>query len=112
MGRTHPVPRNVKGESRILIIFSVKSLLFTVGFGLVGALFYLIFSSMGLGTVGVICVGVFAIVGYIVGALVIPDSPLLGNLRKAGGEAVSDILLRAITFKKRKKIYLYRKDGK
>lgn len=112
MGRTHPVPRNVKGESRILIIFSVKSLLFTIGFGLVGVLFYFIFSMLGLGMVGLICVGVFAIIGYIVGALVIPDSPLLGNLRKAGGEAVSDILIRAITFKKRRKIYLYRKDGK
>lgn len=112
MGRTWSVPRSVKGESRILIIFSVKSLIFTIAFGLVGVFVYMILSAIGLAMVGVICVVAFAIIGYIVGALVIPDSPLLGNLRKAGGEAVSDILFRAITFRKRRKIYLYRKDGK
>lgn len=112
MGRTYSVPRNVKGESRILVIFSVKSLLFTIAFGLVGVLLNFIFSAVGLSMVGIVCVGVFALIGYIVGALVIPDSPLLGSLSKAGGEAVSDILFRAITFNKRRKIYLYRKDGK
>lgn len=112
MGRTYSVPRNVKGESRILIIFSVKSLLFTIAFGLVGVVFNFIFSALGMGVVGIACVGIFALIGYIIGALVIPDSPLLGSLSKAGGEAISDILFRLITFKKRRKIYLYRKDGK
>ena len=112
MGRTYPVPRNVKGESRVLIIFSIKSLLFTVAFGLVGVLFYFVFAAFGLTMAGLIAVGVCAIIGWIVGTLVIPDSPLMGKFRKAGGEAISDIILRAITFRKRKKIYLYRKDGK
>ncbi|MFR3155991.1 MAG: hypothetical protein ACLTON_03455 [Christensenellales bacterium] len=45
--------------------------------------------------------------GYIIGALKIPDSKFMGPFRKAGGEYLSDIIFRAITFKKRKKIYLY-----
>lgn len=112
MGRTYSVPRNVKGESRIFLIFSVKSLITTVGFGIIGVIFYSLFSSIGLKMVGWICIGVFALVGWAIGALTIPDSPIVGNLRKAGGEQVSDILLRTLTFRKRKKIYMYREGDK
>ena len=45
--------------------------------------------------------------GYAIGALKIPDSKLMGPFRKAGGEYLSEIILRAITFKRRKKIYIY-----
>lgn len=112
MGRTYSVPRNVKGETRLLYIFSIKSLLFTIGFGLFGIIFYFIFRLMNLNLVGIIFVIIFAAIGFGVGSLVIPDSPLIGSLRKAGGEAVSDILFRLLTFKKRKKIYLYRGGNK
>lgn len=108
MGRTYSVPRNVKGETRLLYIFSIKSLLFTIAFGLVGVIFYFIFKIFQLNIVGIVFVIAFALIGFGIGSLVIPDSPLVGNLRKAGGESVSDILFRMITFKKRKKIYLYR----
>ena len=112
MGRTYSVPRNVKGETRLLYIFSIKSLLFTIGFGLFGIIFYFIFRLMNLNLLGIIFVIIFAAFGFGVGSLVIPDSPLVGSLRKAGGEAVSDILFRLLTFKKRKKIYLYRGGNK
>ncbi|MNP70901.1 hypothetical protein D3C76_1672000 [compost metagenome] len=55
--------------------------------------------------------GVIAAIGFGIGSLVIPDSPIVGNLRKAGGEKVGDILLRTATFGRRKKIYLYREGG-
>ena len=32
---TYYIPRNLKGESRILLIFSVKGLIYTAGFGMV-----------------------------------------------------------------------------
>lgn len=112
MGRTYSVPRSVKGESRILIIFSVKSLMFTIGFGLIGLLVGYGLSILGLGgAVTFIITGVFAVIGFCIGALSIPDSPIVGNLRKAGGEPISDILLRTIMFKGKKKIYLYREGG-
>ena len=51
---TYQVPRNVKGEGRILFIFSKKALLYTViGVG-VGFLFSLLFSIVGLQIVGYI----------------------------------------------------------
>ncbi len=111
MGRTYPVPRSVKGESRFLYIFSVKSLLFTIGFGIVGLLIGSVFSIIGWNLGMIILTVIFAVVGFCVGSLTIPDSPIVGNLRKAGGEPISDILIRTLTFNKRKRIYLYRKGG-
>ena len=51
---TYNLPRNVKGEGRILFIFTTKSLIYTaIGAG-VGLIFYLIFKMMKLGLVGMI----------------------------------------------------------
>ena len=36
MGKSYFVPRNVKGETRLLAVFSVKSFAFTAVFGLIG----------------------------------------------------------------------------
>ena len=110
MGKSYFVPRSAKGESRIIYIFTIKSFVFTVAFGLIGALiwylFYNIFGGFPL-VAGLVITGIFGGVGYIIGALKIPDSKFMGPFRKAGGEYLSDIILRAITFKRRKKIYLY-----
>ena len=54
----------------------------------------------------------FAVVGYVIGALKIPDIPMMGPLQKAGGEEVLDILFRLINFPSKKKIYIYGKDRK
>ena len=112
MGRTYSVPRSAKGESRILYIFSVKSLISTIAFGLIGFIPYGIFSMLGMTTPGIISIVLFAAIGYAIMTLKIPDAPIMGKLRKAGGEQLGDILWRTITFSKRKKIYVYRKGGK
>lgn len=84
MGKTYGVPRSAKGESRILYIFSVKSLLLTLAFGAVGLIFYYILSIIGLGKVGLVITVIFAAMGYGLAELKIPDSPIVGKLRKAG----------------------------
>jgi len=112
MGRTYTVPRNVKGESRLLYIFTMRSFLTTAIGGTIGFVISFIFSLVGLAFVGWIVMGVFAALGFAIGSLTIPDSAIVGNLRKAGGEKIGDILIRTITFGKRKKIYIYREGGK
>lgn len=114
MGRSYYVPRSVKGESRLLVIFTVKSFIFTIAFGLIGGFMWYLGSSLfGMGLVGgIIVTGIFGGLGYLIGAAKIPDSPLMGPFQKAGGEYLSDIILRFITFKGRKKIYLYNYDRK
>ena len=113
MGRTYTVPRNAKGESRILYIFTFKSMITTMIGALIGFIGpYIILSIIGQGTAGLISIAVCAVLGYLIGILTIPDSPVVGKLRKAGGEKITDIIIRAITFKKRKKLYVYREGGK
>ena len=113
MGRTYTVPRSAKGETRLLYIFTLKSMLTTILGALIGFVGpNLIFTIIGQSTIGVISVGVCGVIGYLIGILTIPDSPIVGKLRKAGGEKITDIIIRAITFKKRRKIYVYREGGK
>ena len=109
MGRSYTVPRSAKGETRILYIFSLKSLALTLIFLALGFLITFFvgkFVEIGFVTNAII-VGSFALVGYVIGAAKIPDSPMMGPLQKAGGEEILTILLRLITFGKRKKIYVY-----
>jgi len=112
MGRTYGVPRSAKGESRILYIFTVKSLIATALFAGIGIIPYMILSSIGLKTPGIIAIVIFALLGYGIMTLKIPDAPIMGKFRRAGGEQLSDIIWRTLTFSKRKKIYVYRKGGK
>lgn len=108
---TYNLPRNVKGEGRILFIFSNKSLITTCVGAAIGLVFYIIFKLMKLTMIGVILVLVFAILGYSVGMFKMPDSNGLEITRKTGGENLDDIIKRYIKFKKNKrKLYVYTKE--
>ena len=107
---TYNLPRNVKGEGRILFIFSNKSLITTCVGAAIGLVFYIIFKLMKLTMIGVILVLVFAVLGYSVGMFKMPDSNGLEITRKTGGENLDDIIKRYIKFKKNKrKLYVYTK---
>lgn len=110
---TYNIPRNVKGESRILFIFSMKGLLYTtIGIG-VGLPFYFLFSALKLNLIGIILVAFFALIGFIIGTFKFPEIGALKFTKKVGGENIDDVILRAIKFKKKgKKIYLYTKEEK
>lgn len=108
MGKTYYVPRSVKGESRILYIFSIKSFVTTVAFGLIGAGIWYIGSKAGMGLVpGLIVTIIFGALGFAFGTLKIPDVPFMGRFRKAGGENLTDIAFRFLIFGRKKKIYMY-----
>ncbi len=109
---TYELPRNVKGEGRILFIFTAKSLIYTVIAAGIGLLFYFIFSAIGLTMVGIIIVVAFALLGFIVGTVKMPELGKFEFSKKTGGENIDDIIKRAVLFKtKGKKIYVY-KEGK
>lgn len=108
---TYNLPRNVKGEGRILFIFSNKSLITTCVGAAIGLVFYIIFKLMKLTMIGVILVLVFAVLGYSVGMFKMPDSNGLEITRKTGGENLDNIIKRYIKFKKNKrKLYVYTKE--
>lgn len=109
---TYYIPRNYRGESRILYIFTIKSLITTaVGAG-VGAIFFAIFSMMNLKMVGIILMAFFAFIGYAIGALKIPTIVAFPITKKIGGEPIGEIILRYMKFKKNRKMYVYTKEEK
>ena len=104
---TYNLPRNVKGEGRILFIFSTKSLMTTCIGGAVGLIFYFIFKLIGLTIVGIIITLIFALIGYTIGMFKIPDTNGLEITRKAGGENIDDVIKRFVRFKRNNnKIYM------
>lgn len=104
---TYYIPRNYKGETRLLYIFSIKSLITTALGAFIGFFFYLICSVMGLKMVGIIILAIFAVIGYCIGALKIPTIVGIPVTKKIGGESISEIIIRYFKFKKNRKIYTY-----
>ena len=110
---TYNLPRNVKGEGRILFIFSTKGLITTCIGGAVGLLFYFMFSALGLNIVGIIVTLIFAAIGYAIGMLKVPNTNGMEITRKTGGENIDDVIKRYIKFKtNKKKYYVYTKEEK
>lgn len=103
---TYYIPRNVKGEGRILIIFSVKALLYTGIGALIGIVFYFIFNSIGYPIIGLVITGILGLIGFVLGTLKMPDTTAFVITQKTGGENLDSIIVKWIKFKKNKaKIY-------
>ena len=106
---TYNLPRNVKGEGRILFVFSAKALMYTFFGDVVGLIFYLIFSLINLSAVGLVITGIFGLLGFIIGTFKMPDSNAFDITKKTGGENIDDVIGRFIKFKLQKnKIYMYK----
>ena len=107
----HEIPRNYKGESRILYIFSTKALMWTGAGAIVGGILYLLFSALNLSMIGIGCVIFFGVIGFCIGTFKMPESKKFKITEKTGGEAIDDVIKRWIKFKKGKnKIYIYLKE--
>lgn len=107
---TYNIPRNVKGEGRILFIFSTKSLIYTAIGGLVALPFYFICSFFST-IVGLIVIAAFALIGFIIGTFKFPEISFMKFSKTVGGENIDDVIRRGINFKRKgKKIYLYTKE--
>lgn len=109
---TYTIPRNYRGETRILYIFTAKSLITTaVGAG-IGSIGLFICKAMDMTLVGLGIMGFFGLIGFGIGALKIPTIVGIPITKKIGGEPLSEIILRYIKFKKKRKIYTYTKEEK
>lgn len=115
--RTYEIPRDYKGEGRILYIFSTKGLIFTCAGAGIGLIFYFILRMLGFATVGIIITLIFSAIGFAIGTLKVPEANGLEITKKTGGENIDDVIIRWIKFKKNgNKIYVYKpeeetKDG-
>lgn len=109
--QTYEIPRDYKGEGRILYIFSTKGLIYTcVGAG-IGLIFYLVFKILGMSMVGLIITAIFAAIGFAIGTLKMPETTAFQITKKTGGENIDDVILRWIKFKKNgNKVYIYKAE--
>lgn len=110
--KSYYIPRNYKGEGRILYIFSTKAIIYTaVGVG-IGLIFYFLFNLIGLTMIGIIIAGLFGLVGFCIATFKVPDMKNFELTKKTGGEKIDDVIKRWILFKKNNnKIYVYMNEN-
>ena len=107
---TYLIPRDLKGEGRILTIFSYKALAYTVIGFIIGFVFNFLFKVIGLSTVGLVVMGIFSLIGFAIGTFKMPNTRSFEITKKTGGEKIDEILVRLIKFKmKKNRIYVYDK---
>ena len=107
MGSYYIPSNKLKGESRILYIFTAKSLIYTGVGGLIGLIFYLIFSACGLKQVGIIILVILAAIGYGIGTIKFPSTGTGKIVKNVGGDSVDEVIKNYIIFKKNRKVYTY-----
>ena len=110
---TYNLPRNVKGEGRILFIFSTKALIYSTIGAAIGIPIYLRFSAFKLNLVGLIFIIFFALIGFIIATFKVPEIASLQATKKVGGEDIDEVIKRFVKFKSQhNKIYVYEREKK
>lgn len=109
--QSYEIPRNYKGEGRILYIFSTKGLIYTAaGIG-IGLIFYVILKMLGFSMIGLLVTVIFGAIGFAIGTLKVPEIATFEMTKKTGGENIDDVILRWIRFKKNgNKVYIYKTE--
>lgn len=107
MGSYYIPSNKLKGESRILYIFTGKSLIFTAAGAMFGVVFYLFFAAIGIKIVGIIIMALLALIGYGLATFKIPTNGTSKIVKNVGGDSIDEIILHYIMFRKNKKIYSY-----
>ncbi len=93
------------------MIFSGKSLIWTVGGAVIGFVFYSLLKMIGLSVLGIIFLALFALVGFIIGTCKMPMIDSIKICRQTAGENLDDVIRRGIKFKlKKNRIYVYAKE--
>ena len=106
------IPRDTRGEGRILYIFSTKALMYTFIGAAIGLLPYLILNAIGLGFIGMIIIAILAFIGFAIATFKVPKIRGLEFTKNASGEYIDEIIKRVISFKRKKytKYALYTKE--
>jgi hypothetical protein len=108
MERSYYIPSNkLKGENRILYIFTGKSLIYTLVGATIGIIFYFLLSLIASKIAGIIVMVIFALIGYAIGTIKMPTAGNSKLVKNVGGESIDEIIFHYIMFKKNKKVYSY-----
>ena len=107
--KSYYLPREYKGEGKILYIFSTKSLIYTgIGAG-IGFLINMLFKMLGITKAFIPLLLIFGAIGFGIGTLKMPETNNFEITRKTGGEKIDEVIKRWFMFKmKHGKIYIYK----
>ena len=107
--QSYYIPRNYKGDGRILYIFSTKAIIYTaIGIAL-GLIFYFIFNLIGLTTIGIIIAVILGGIGFAIATFKVPELKNFEITKKTGGENIDEVIKRWFLFKKKKnRVYVYK----
>ena len=109
--QTYEIPRDYRGEGRILYIFSTKGLIYTAVGVAIGLIFYFILKLFKLTIVGIAIALIFGLIGFCIGTFKMPDTKKFELTQKTGGEKIDDVIMRYIKFKRKKnRIYVSIKE--
>lgn len=109
--KSYYLPREYRGESKILYIFSVKSLIYTGVGALIGFFINTLLKMLGITKAFIPLLLIFGGIGYIIATLKIPESNNFELTKKTGGEKIDEVIKRWFLFKmKHGKIYIYKEN--
>ena len=110
---TYMIPREATNENRFLFFTPQAAIFSLIGFG-IGIFFVFIFNFLAdsfenqvFTYIGWGIAVLLAAIGYVLGTFNIPETTAFDICKKTGGEPAYVIIKRALTFNKRKKIYIY-----
>jgi predicted nucleic acid-binding Zn ribbon protein len=114
---TYNIPRNTKGEGKILYIFSTKALIYTVAGIILGVMFKSILGIFGkafkgtsgfFSILGIVLIVIFAILGFVIGTIKVPHNDRFEICKKAAGINLDKVIWESIKFHfKKSKYYVY-----
>lgn len=100
--RKHEIPRKKQSETRLFVIFSLRSLASTFIGAMFGALIGILVMSFGFKTVGWILIGFFAFIGFLVGTVPMFYIPIFPSTKSMEGMYLNEIVMKYIKFKSRR----------
>ena len=113
----YEIPRNTKGEGRILYIFSTKALIYTVAGVLIGFVLKWLLNLIGsvatgaagiLNGIGIAIMILFALIGFVLGTFKVPQMDKFEITKKAAGINLDTVVKEYIKFYlKKDKYYTY-----
>ena len=100
--RKHEIPRKKQNETRIFVIFSIRSLISTVIGIMVGVIIGVIPLLLNFQVGMFILVGIFGLLGFIIGTFPVMYIPGIPITKEIQGEYLYNIVFRYYVFKGRR----------
>ena len=83
------------------MIFTTKSIIYTCTSAVIGLMPFYMFKALGLTVLKWVILGIFAVIGFIIGTFKIPDTNSMEITRKLGGEEIDKAFIRWLKFKRK-----------